>query len=212
MNSSTWDERYNKDEYHYGTGPNDFLKEWVGKLLPRDRESQPARVLCLADGEGRNSVYLAELGAEVTALDISPVGLQKARNLADSRGVSIQTQVADLTQCELPETHYDGIVMIFCHLPSHNRPRLYQQIRQSLKADGWLLVEGYSEAQLGRNTGGPASVDLLLSAQELKAAFTDFRIEHSAERLRDIQEGGGHTGVGAVCQFVGYKQSDEEST
>ncbi|RUO24426.1 SAM-dependent methyltransferase [Aliidiomarina minuta] len=206
-----WDERYNKNEYHYGTEPNEFLREQVAPLLARWSAKQPARILCLADGEGRNSVYLAELGAEVTSLDISQVGLDKALRLAESRGVTIQTQLADLTESELPVNHYDGVVMIFCHLPSAARPRLYQQIEKALKPGGWLLAECYTEAQLGRGTGGPPSADLMLSLNELKNAFSHFAVEHGAELVRSVTEGEGHSGEGAVCQYLGYKRPLMES-
>lgn len=220
-----WDERYQKDTYHYGTAPNDFLREQAPTLLSGAllRETtlnektlsgtapQPPHILCLADGEGRNSVYLAGLGAHVTAVDISTVGLEKAQRLATEHGVRIQTQQADLTQCELPEQQYDGVVMIFCHLPSEQRPRLYQQIERSLKPGGWFLAECYTEDQLGRGTGGPPTPDLMLSLAELQQAFADYTPRYQQELVRPIHEGDGHTGEGAVCQFVAHKLPQQEA-
>lgn len=197
-----WDARYNKEEFHYGTEPNDFLREQAPRLLAA--KTQP-HVLCLADGEGRNSVYLAEQGVAATALDISPVGLAKAEKLAQQRHTTIQTQLADLGTVELPEARYDGVVMIFCHLPSALRPHMYEQIRATLKPGGWLLVECYTQAQLGRGTGGPPSADLMVELNELHREFNGYRIEHSEELVRLIKEGSGHTGEGAVCQFIAYK-------
>ena len=204
-----WDERYDKDDYHYGTTPNDFLKERVQSLLASS--GSPAHLLCLADGEGRNSVYLAKLGAHVTAVDISKVGLEKAERLAQTEGVTIQTHLADLSECEVPIGQYDGVVMIFCHLPSKHRPHLYQQIRHALKPGGWLLAENYTEAQFGRGTGGPPEADLMLSLFEFKDAFPDFELLHGIETLRDIQEGSGHTGEGAVCQYIGRKKVQRDA-
>lgn len=203
-----WDERYDKTTFHYGTAPNDFLREHAARLL--EASPTPSHVLCVADGEGRNSVFLAELGAHATAVDISKVGLQKAEQLASARGVQIQTQWADLSACELPEGEYDGVVMIFCHLPSAQRPHLYQQIDRALKPGGWLLAECYTEDQLGRGTGGPPSADLMLSVAEFEAEFPEYEVEHSAALVRPVIEGEGHSGDGAVCQFIATKPVQRE--
>ncbi len=197
-----WDERYNKDDFHYGVEPNDFLKAHATKLVSAHN---PPHILCLADGEGRNSVFLASLGAHVTAVDISAVGLNKAQRLAADSGVRIQTEVADLSQAELPESAYDGIVMIFCHLPAAQRPHLYQQIDHALKPGAWLLAECYTKDQLGRGTGGPPHQDLMVSLDELQVAFPHYDVTLGQEIVRDIQEGEGHTGPGAVCQYLGSK-------
>lgn len=198
-----WDERYSKEDYHYGTEPNDFLRDHAASLLEHGK--QPANILCLADGEGRNSVYLAKLGAHATALDISQVGLQKAQRLAQAEQVAITTEWADLSKTELPEQAYDGVVMIFCHLPRAHRPFLYEQIAKTLKPGGWFLAECYTPAQLGRGTGGPPSADLMLTAAEFYEAFQSFEVTHSQELVRSLHEGTGHTGAGAVCQFIAFK-------
>ncbi|WP_417683422.1 SAM-dependent methyltransferase [Pseudidiomarina aquimaris] len=200
--SSSWDERYRSEDYVYGTAPNDFLLEHAADLLAPLEE---AHILCVADGEGRNSVYLAELGANVCAMDISSVGLAKANKLAEQRGVSIQTEVVDLTQAELPQNHYDGIVAIFCHLPGQGRAHLYEQIIASLKPGGFFLLEGYTVAQLGRGTGGPDNADLMVSKAELERVFKGFELQISQELERDLHEGDRHNGRGAVCQFIARK-------
>lgn len=198
-----WDERYSKDDYHYGTQPNDFLKANARALLS-DRDSP--EILCLADGEGRNSVYLAELGAQATAVDISTVGLVKAKQLAAERQVPLTVLHADLSTYRFPPNTYDAVVMIFCHMPSASRPFLYEQIKNTLKPGGRLLVECYNEAQLGRGTGGPPVADLMLSLEELKQEFLDFEVQHAVDLVRPIHEGEGHTGKGSVCQFIAVKQ------
>lgn len=200
--SNPWDDRYNTDTYVYGTKPNDFLAEHAADLLACH---ESAHVLCLADGEGRNSVYMAELGAQVCAMDISAVGLAKAEKLARQRGVSIQTEVVDLTQVELPKAHYDGIVAIFCHLPGSGRAHLYEQVLASLKPGGFFLVEGYTPNQLGRGTGGPSQADLMIAKAELDQVFKNFDIQLSQELEREIHEGDRHNGIGAVCQFLARK-------
>ncbi|MCH8501173.1 MAG: class I SAM-dependent methyltransferase [Aliidiomarina sp.] len=197
-----WDERYSKDDYHYGTQPNDFLKANATTLLSDQNSPQ---VLCLADGEGRNSVYLAELGAQATAVDISLVGLEKAKQLAAQRKVSLTTLHADLSTHRFPSNTYDAVVMIFCHMPSASRPFLYEQIKNTLKPGGRLLVECYNEAQLGRGTGGPPVADLMLSLEELKHEFSAFDVQHALDVVRPIHEGQGHTGEGSVCQFIAVK-------
>lgn len=197
-----WDERYSKDDYHYGTQPNDFLKANAEVLL--SGQSNP-QVLCLADGEGRNSVYLAEQGAQATAVDISIVGLEKAKKLADARNVPLTVLHADLSTHQFPPSTYDAVVMIFCHMPAASRPFLYEQIRNTLKPGGWLLVEGYNEAQLGRGTGGPPVADLMLNLEELLEEFSGFTVQHALDVVRPIHEGQGHTGEGSVCQFIAVK-------
>lgn len=196
-----WDERYSKTDYHYGTEPNDFLRAHVDVLLKGKNE----RVLCLADGEGRNSVYVAGLGAQATAVDISQVGLKKAEQLAIQKGVQIETIHADLGQYVFQPNAYHGVVMIFCHLPPPLRPHLYQQIRGALKPGGWLLLEGYNEQQLGRGTGGPPTAELMLNLDELQREFASFHVLHAENTVRPIIEGTGHNGDGAVCQFIARK-------
>ena len=200
--SNPRDDRYNTDTYVYGAKSNDFLVEHAADLVAYH---ESAHVLCLADGEGRNSVYLAELGAQVCAMDISAVGLAKAEKLARQRGVSIQTEVIDLTQVELPKAHYDGIVAIFCHLPGSGRAHLYEQVLASLKPGGFFLVEGYTPNQLGRGTGGPSQADLMIAKAELDQVFKNFEIQISQELEREIHEGDRHNGIGAVCQFLARK-------
>lgn len=205
--STNWDERYRTENYVYGTTPNDFLREHAPELLA---QVDHAHVLCVAEGEGRNAVYLAELGAQVCAMDSSAVGLEKAHRLAAQRDVSIQTEVVDLTQAELPKNHYDGIIAIFCHLPSLGRAHLYEQIAASLKPGGFVLLEAYTKQQAGRATGGPDKADMLVSQAELERMFKGYEIQVSQELEREIHEGERHNGVGAVCQFIARKPTSRQ--
>jgi SAM-dependent methyltransferase len=190
-----WDERYNTDEFVYGTEPNTFLVE-AAETIPK------GPVLCLAEGEGRNAVYLAGLGYEVVAVDASEIGMDKAQVLATDREVDITTVVADLNEYEIEPASWDGIVSIFCHLPSAKRPALYKKIMQGLKPGGILVLEAFTPAQLERGTGGPKDADRLLTLAELKDAFKKLDFKHAAELERAIDEGSLHQGVCSVVQLV----------
>ena len=148
MGQPMWDERYRGEEYVYGTSPNDFLRSQITHL-PR------GQILCLAEGEGRNAVFLAERGYDVTAVDQSPVGLAKARQLAEQRGVSIETVVADLGAFEVAPEVWDGIVSIFAHVPPPARRHVHRQVVTGLRPGGVLLLEAYRPEQLEYHTGGP---------------------------------------------------------
>lgn len=198
-----WDERYSGAEYVYGTEPNDFLREQTGQIQALGL--LPLRILCLAEGEGRNAVYLAGLGHQVTAVDLSEVGLGKARALAHARGVNIETVCADLTRYQPPARRYDAVIMIFCHLPSAARPFLYEQVRSALKPGGLIVAEAYTAAQLALKTGGPGNADFMLSSAELAEAFKGYDIVVNRECQRNIHEGLFHTGLGAVVQFAARK-------
>ena len=196
-----WDERYDTDDYLYGTEPNDFLRERVELI-----GEPPKRVLCLADGEGRNGVYLAGLGHAVTSVDASRVGLAKASRLAETKGVSLEILQADLTEHVFPAEAFDAVVSIFCHVPSAGRPHLHRQVIHTLKPGGILILEAYTPAQVPRDTGGPDTPDRTPTAAELDAAYADLEILWSREFDRPVVEGRGHTGLGAVVQFVARKR------
>ncbi len=193
-----WDDRYSTDEFVYGTEPNTFLVEFAG-TIPK------GRVLCLAEGEGRNAVYLAGLGYDVVAVDASEVGLSKAQVLATDREVVIETIVADLNEFKIGRAKWEGIVSIFCHLPSDQRIKLHKKILKGLKPGGVLVLESYIPAQLGFATGGPPSADLMPTLAELKAAFKDLDFKHNRELERQVHEGRLHKGNSAVVQIVARK-------
>ena len=151
-----WDKEYDREEYIYGKLPNDFLKSHFDSL-PK------GKVLLLAEGEGRNTVFLAKLGYSVTAVDISSVGLKKAEKLAKENNVTIETICADLEVFDLGEDKWDGIVSIYCHLPPTLRQDLYNRIQLALKPSGVFLLEGYRPEQLGYKTGGPPVASMMIS-------------------------------------------------
>lgn len=199
MTIDPWDERYSTAEYVYGTSPNDVLRERVNDLPPG------GRVLCLADGEGRNGVFLAEQGMDVTSIDRSAVGLEKARALATARGVQITTVVDDLALADLGEEQWDAIVSIFCHLPAATRANLHQRVVRALRPGGVFLLEAYTPEQRAYKTGGPPTVDLLVTAAALRTELDGLTVLFCHEGTRDIQEGRLHSGQSATVQCLARK-------
>jgi len=200
-----WDERYGSERYAYGEEPNDFLVQQCAALT---QLQQPARVLCLADGEGRNGVYLATLGHDVTAVDLSSVGLAKAQALAARKSVTITTVHADLAHYRPAAEQFDAVAMIYAHTPPDVRQLTFQRVRDTLVPGGVLILEGYTPEQISRATGGPKTPDMMFTLAELQQQFGDFHWHCACEVVRDIHEGEFHTGAGAVVQFVAVKPLD----
>lgn len=193
-----WDERYKSVEYAYGTEPNDFLKE-NKDFLPK------GKILSLAEGEGRNAVFLAKHGFEVTAVDSSIVGLEKAQNLALKNGVSIECIHADLTEFEFGDCCWDGIISIFCPLASDLRVAVHRKVEAGLRVDGVFLTESYTPNQLKLGTGGGDCVDTMQSIESLTKEFSNLQFGHLVELERDVIEGVYHTGLASVVQGIGIK-------
>ncbi len=196
---SFWNERYARPEYLYGTEPNAFLAEHCGVLA--------GPILSLSEGEGRNAVFLASRGLEVVGVDVSRVALEKAKELATSRGVEIKTVVADLSTYTPEENHYASVVSISAHLPSAIRVRLYPLVERSLKPDGLLILEAYSENQLSRDTGGPKDADMLMTVDKLRREFPNLEPILLREVEREVSEGEGHTGMASVVQLVARRRA-----
>jgi SAM-dependent methyltransferase len=198
--AAAWNERYATGEYIYGTEPNAFLAERA-QLLPAG-----GRVLCLAEGEGRNAVHLAGLGHDVVAVDCSEVGLHKATALAAEKGVRVEAIVADLGGYELGSAQWDGIVAIFAHVPAADRARLLASVPAALKPGGVFILEGYTPAQLPLKTGGPPVAELMYSLEVLgRELGAGLVVAHAQELTRPVVEGTYHTGDGAVVQYVATK-------
>lgn len=193
-----WNERYSAPDYVYGTEPNDFLRS-VADRIP----SGP--VLCLAEGQGRNAVYLASLGHHVLAVDQSTVGLQRARELADARKVAIATEVADLAEYAITPGKWSGIVAIFMHLPPALRAQVLAASVQGLAPGGAFVMEAYRPKQLEYGTGGPGDVTLLPTLDDLRRELAGLRIAHGVEIEREIHEGEYHRGHSAVVQVLAFK-------
>ncbi len=195
-----WNERYSQPGFAYGSEPNDFLAANAARYLPAGGE-----VLCLAEGEGRNAVFLAQQGFRVTGVDQSEKGLEKAQALAKRRGVEITTLVADLSDFDLGSARWDGVVSIWCHTPPALRARLHRSVVSSLRPGGALILEAYTPDQLSYRTGGPPSADLLMTLAGVTAELEGLEIVHGEETLREIHEGEYHNGLSAVLQLVARK-------
>ena len=197
---SFWDDRYRREDYAYGTEPNDFLRGEAARI--------PAgRVLCLADGEGRNGVFLASLGHAVTSVDLSAEGLRKAERLARQRGVTLDLVQADLAEYDLEANAFSGIVSIFAHLPVAARKRLYTQIPRALVAGGAFVLESYRPEQLAFATGGPRDAALLPTLAELTTELGALELVVARDAEREIHEGTFHDGQSATVQVIAVKRA-----
>lgn len=189
-----WDERYRAEDYLFGTEPNDFLAETI-KRVPA------GELLCLADGEGRNGVFLAGLGHTVTSIDASAVGIAKAQRLADQKGVDLNTIVADLGRFELGVARWDCIVSIFFHMPEDMRRDVHERIERALRPGGHLILEAYTPRQLSFKTGGPPVAGMLMTKEDLESDFPGLEFLYCEEKQREVIEGTGHVGHAAVVQL-----------
>jgi SAM-dependent methyltransferase len=194
-----WDERYRAEEYAYGTTPNTFLVENVNSI-PK------GNVLSLAEGEGRNAVFLAKQGYSVTAVDASIVGLNKAGKLARANNVDIEFIQADLADYDVGENKWDGIVSIFCPLPPVIRRTLYKNVMAGLKQNGVFLLEAYTPEQLKYGTGGGNSADVMQSGESLRAELSGLKFLHLKELEREVVEGIYHTGLASVVQAIAVRK------
>jgi SAM-dependent methyltransferase len=193
-----WEERYRSEVYFYGTEPNGFLADHVADL-------PVGRILCLAEGEGRNAVFLAERGFSVSSVDLTRAGVDKTLRLASARGTAVDASVGDLADFDLGTACWDGIVSVFAHIPKPIRIDLHQRVTRALRPGGVFLLEAYRPAQVGRGTGGPPTAELMMSLEELRGELSPLEVTFGAETDREIIEGSGHTGGGAVVQFIARK-------
>ena len=198
-----WEQRYAEDEYAYGTAPNDFVRE-VADRIPA------GPVLCLAEGQGRNAVFLAERGHATTAVDASATGMARAAELATARGVTIETVVSDLAHFEIARGqitagHWAGIVSVFAHVPPPLRAAVHRQVVAGLRPGGVFVLEAYTPAQIGRGTGGPPVAELTMTLAGLQKELDGLEIVIGHERIREVIEGRYHTGEAAVVQLLARK-------
>ncbi|HUJ85843.1 MAG TPA: class I SAM-dependent methyltransferase [Burkholderiales bacterium] len=192
-----WNARFGGDEYHFGTEPNVFLAAQAHRL----RAGMSA--LCVADGEGRNSVWLARRGLSVSAFDISPVGVDKAKRLAREAGVTLEHRVADINHWDWDAARYDLVLAIFIQFASPaERARIFAGMMRALAPGGLLVLQGYAPRQLEYKTGGPGVAENLYTAELLRGQFAALDILHLAEHDDEIREGKGHCGMSALVDLV----------
>ncbi len=204
---SVWNERYSGEEYHFGTEPCGYLASQRNLLKPG------MTCLAVADGEGRNGVWLAEQGLQVLSVDSSSVAIEKARVLAAKRGVKMDVELADLSNWDFGIEKFDLVVGIFIQFaPPALREQMFRQIKQSLKPGGLLLLHGYTPRQLEYRTGGPSQVEHLYTEAMLREAFADMEIVSLREYDQDIKEGAGHSGMSALIDLVARKTGSEPAS
>lgn len=199
-----WDDRYSSDTYAYGEEPNTFLRQQLAGL-------QAGKILFAAEGEGRNAVYAAQLGWDVSAFDISKEGAKKAEILAAKKHCRIDYRVGPLPDLGFQEQTFDVAVLIFAHIPQPFRSAYQRQIATYLKKGGLVIVEGFSKehipyVQADERVGGPREEALLLSEAELKDDFAHFDILMSRTGETELHEGLFHNGIGSVVQFIARKK------
>lgn len=195
-----WEDRYRVPAYVFGTEPNYFLVSCKA-LLPRS-----GKALAVADGEGRNGIWLAEQGLEVLSLDFSPSAQQKARALAKQRGVTLTVAQADVHTWDYPEAAFDVVVEIFTQFSTPaERAKKWAGMRKALKRGGLLIIQGYTPKQLQYGTGGPKQVENLYTRAMLEEAFRDFRDMKIVEEEIEIYEGTSHGGMSAVINLTARK-------
>jgi SAM-dependent methyltransferase len=198
--ASMWDQRFSGDDYLFGREPNDYLRS-KAPLLPAG-----GAVLCVADGEGRNSVWLAQQGLKVQAFDISEVGVAKARLLASEAGVSVDCTVANCEQYQWAAQRHDGVVAVFIQFADPEmRARLFANMVRALKPGGVLILQGYTPKQLDFKTGGPGQLSHLYTAELMREAFKDLRIVELIEYEAELNEGARHAGRSALLGMVATK-------
>ena len=193
-----WEERFSPEAYLFGTDPNEFLRDSVA-MLPA------GSVLCLAEGEGRNAVFLAERSYDVHSVDLASAGVAKTLRLAEQRGVEVDAVAGDLEMFDIGTDRWDAIVSIFAHMPPHVRRGLHARVVAALKPGGVFLLEAYTPAQVGRGTGGPSTGETTMTLGALSDELAGLEFLHAVEIDRDVIEGPGHTGVGSVVQIIARK-------
>lgn len=195
----TWEERYALPGYLYGAAPNRFLAAQLHRLRPG------MRALAVADGDGRNGVWLAEQGLRVHSVDRSALAVEKAQALARSRGVSLEAEVADLFQWRWPVDVCDVVVSVFFHLASPRREAMHARMVRALRPGGWLILEAFSKAQLDFASGGPQDEAALYSAAELRNDFAALERLQVEELETELDEGLYHQGRAALVRLMGQK-------
>lgn len=197
MTTKHWDERYRGEDYLFGREPNAFLRREAYRF------EKGANVLAVADGEGRNGVFLAGLGLRVHSVDASSVALEKARRLAREAGVEIELEHADLSSWSWPQDAYDHVVAIFIQFADPAmRTLIFEGMKQSVRPGGLVILQGYRPGQVDLGTGGPPRRDHMYTRDLLLAAFGDFDILHLEEHDTVIREGSGHDGLSALIDLV----------
>ncbi|CAI2768978.1 class I SAM-dependent methyltransferase [Flavobacterium collinsii] len=199
-----WNDRYSTEEFAYGTAPNNYLKETLEKL-------DIGTILFPAEGEGRNAVYAAKLGWNVSAFDISSEGKNKALKLAQSQNVIIDYQIGELETLNYQPGQFDTIALIYAHFPAEIKSAIHKTLDQYLRKGGYILFEAFSKKHLeylaiNDKVGGPKDIASLFSIEEIQSDFPDYEIITLEEKEIELNEGLFHNGKGSVIRFIGKKK------
>jgi len=200
MEKSFWETRYREAGFAYGTEPNAFLVAQQARFTPGQK------VLLVGEGEGRNGVWLARQGLDVTAVDQSQTGLRKARQLAAEAGVALQTVCADLAEWPWPVAEYDFVISIFVHFPPEQRRQIHRASLSALKPGGTMILEGFTPEQLGHASGGPPIAAMLFTEAQLREDFADTDIELLESLETHLAEGQYHQGTAAVVRLIAVRR------
>jgi SAM-dependent methyltransferase len=192
--SNFWNERYSSEAYVYGTEPNSFFSEKIATL-------KPGKILLPAEGEGRNAVFAAKLGWQVTAFDSSIEGQKKAFQLAEKQNVTIQYSIDSYESFNFADEYFDCISLIYAHMPADKRNAFHRKLITFLKPGGHLILEGFSKNQLQYNSGGPKDYGMLFSLEELKLDFNVFSVLKLEEKEIVLKEGAFHDGKASVIRL-----------
>lgn len=198
-----WNERYRSEEFAYGIQPNNYLKEQLQKL-------NPGKILFPAEGEGRNAVYAAKCGWNVSAFDISSEGRKKAQRLAEENKVVIDYSVGELGALNYSSGQFDAIALIYAHFPAEIKSGIHKMLDKLLRKDGVVIFEAFSKRHLeyiaqNPEVGGPKDVATLFSIEEIRSDFSNYEVIELEEKEIELKEGVFHNGIGSVIRFVGRK-------
>lgn len=204
MKHHFWEERYAQEEYIYGKEPNAFLKEVLPTL-------KAGKILFPAEGEGRNAVFAAKNGWDVSAFDASAEGKKKALALAEQHGTQIDYQVSTLEDVDYPMHSFDALALVFAHFPESNRKDYHQKLVTYIKPNGTLIIEGFSKSHSrfqasNPQAGGPKDLSMLYDLETLKSDFEDFEFLEAYETEVKLSEGEHHVGLSSVIRIVAVKK------
>lgn len=195
-----WDEKYAVSHYRYGTDPNEFLAASIETYV-----GLPSEVLVLGCGEGRNAVWLAQTGYEVTAIDASRKAIEKTTHLMNDANVLLRTFQSDFADWEPEEGRYSAVTLIYVHMPPELRKQTHAKAVRALKPGGFVFMEAYTPEQLQHETGGPKDRELLYTEDVIQSDFAELQPELLEERTIQLAEGPGHSGAAEVIRFIGKK-------
>jgi SAM-dependent methyltransferase len=198
-----WNERFDKKEFIFGKEPNEYLVEQAALYLKPN-----SSVLCIADGEGRNGVWLAKQGMQVTGFDVSDIALAKANQFAADNDVNIQYSLCDTDGFDWQANSYDAVIGIFIQFADPDmRARIFKQVHQALKPGGLFILQGYTPKQLEYKTGGPSLIEHLYTEQMIRELSQDFEVLDLQCYEKELSEGARHTGMSALLGMVAKKRT-----